>query len=63
MTAAMPWITSHILAAERQGIDPFIGEHDELHQVDGIRAFTQDAALRSALTAILQKSFHILKIA
>ena len=35
----------HIIAAERQGINTLICQHNELHQVDGIRSFTQDPAL------------------
>src|ERR1700752_91290 len=52
----------HFIAAERQGINAFVGQDDKLHQVDGIGAFTQDAALRSALAAIPEKGLHILKI-
>src|SRR5215211_5076372 len=52
----------HIFAAKRQGIDASIGEDDELNKVDRVRTFTEDAALGSTLTTILQKSFYILKI-
>ena len=51
-----------LFLAERDGVNPFLGDDDELHQVDGVRAFTQDAALRAALSAILKETFHILKI-
>src|ERR1043165_8513538 len=52
----------HILTAQWQRIDPSIGENDELHKVNGIRAFTKHTALRSALAAVLKKAFHILKV-
>ena len=48
--------------AERNSVNPFIGNDDELHQVNGIGAFAQDAALWAALSAVSQETFHILKI-
>ncbi len=51
-----------VFAAERQGVDALIGDDDELHQVDRVRPFTQDPALRAALTAVLEKTLHILEI-
>ncbi len=48
--------------AEGEAIDPFLGDDDELDQVDGVRTFTQDAPLRSALSAVLEEITHILEI-
>src|SRR5258708_5428500 len=53
----------HFIAAQRQGINTLVGQHDKLHQVNRICTFTQDAALRSALTTTFEETFHILKIA
>ena len=50
------------LPAEGQRVNAFFRDDDELHQVERVGAFTQDAALRTALSAVLEKAFHILKI-
>ena len=61
ITSAMRRITG-FLPAERQVVDLFFGDDDELRQVDGIGAFAQDLALRAALAAVIQESRHILEI-
>ena len=43
-------------------IDLFFGDDHKLHQVQGVGAFTQHAALRAALPASAQESHHILVI-
>jgi hypothetical protein len=40
------------LLAEGKGIDALFCDYNELHQVEGVRTFPQDATLRPALPAI-----------
>ena len=51
-----------ILAAERQAVNAFFGDHHELSQVDRVRTFTQDLALGTSLTTVGQKVHHVLEV-
>ncbi len=53
----------HIFAAQGQRVDASVGEHNELYQVDRVGTLTEYTPLRSALTAVLEKTFHILEVA
>jgi hypothetical protein len=47
---------------EGQVVHPFLGDDDELGQVDGIGAFPEDHALRAALPAPSEEGYNVLKI-
>ena len=44
-----------IFPAQRQAIYLFFSNDDELRQIDGISAFTQDLPLRTSLSTIMQE--------
>ncbi len=58
-------IRSNVLAfvgVERQVVDALLGDHHELGEVDGVGAFAQDLALRTALAAGAQEGAHVLEV-
>ena len=52
-----------LVARERQVVHFVLGQHDELREVERVRAFAQHSALRPALAAVAQELADVREVA